>query len=245
MPRINPSSALSEHFIEPHDAEKIAGIAERSLRDSELVSEPHATQDSDTYDRYAPRQPMDQLPLKYKVTKRNPKPTLVHFAIPLDFEDIFQYGVRNNTVQYYDQCPGVVYRTGTIWYAAKHLSQTVQYKMGVREAYVPTADSGALLELYSNFSMNRKQLVPADEEDVVREVRELLRLDDSVRPRWYFDFNNKWQPGDADEDEERVMALRDAVARGDDSGLSEDWEWSSQNDNDYGGTDDDYEDICH
>ncbi|KAI0042485.1 hypothetical protein FA95DRAFT_1610171 [Auriscalpium vulgare] len=221
----------------------------QSLPLSGRVIESHeATTTTDTLgdDPYAPRQPMEQLPIKYEVTKRNPKPTLVHFAIPVDFEVLFQYGVRNNTVRYYEQCPGVVMKGATIWSAVKHLSQTVHYKMGVREAYRHTADSSALLELYSNYSLNRKILIPEDEEDVVQMVRELLGLDDSVRPKWHFDFNNNWEPGDPDEDEERMQALQDAVARGelegDDSDLSE--EWNSQNDDDYGGPDDDYEEIC-
>ncbi|KAI0040606.1 hypothetical protein FA95DRAFT_1683712 [Auriscalpium vulgare] len=200
-------------------------------------------------DPYAPRQPMEQLPVKYRVSKRNPKPTLVHFAIPVDFEDLYEYAVRNNIVQRYDQCPGVIMEDYTMWYAVKHLSQTVHYKMGLREAYEHTADSSALLELYSNYSMNRKLLIPEDEDDVVRMVRELLGLDDSVRPKWYFDFNNDWEPGDPDEDEKRMQALQDAVARGelegDDSDLSEDDNWSKENDDDYGGTNDDYEEICH
>ena len=84
----------------------------------------------------------------------------------------------------------------------KHLSQDVEYEIHLRWPFEPTADCGLLLTLYNNYTMKDKMLIDEDQEDVVQMVQEALGLDKSMRPKWYFDWEDTWVPEDEDEDTE-------------------------------------------
>lgn len=49
-----------------------------------------------------------------------------------------------------------------------YLSRKVEYKLEFCRPFRKTADCRAVLELYSNYTMDEKKLVEEDEEDVIR-----------------------------------------------------------------------------
>lgn len=125
---------------------------------------------------------MDQLPDEMRVTDLK-RPPLVHFGIPLkDVSIIGEHAKRNG------RHPLRIMRE--VYY----LSRKVEYKLEFCRPFRKTADCRAVLELYSNYTMDEKKLVEEDEEDVISMVKDALQLDLSVRPRWYFDWTDPWQP---------------------------------------------------
>ena len=42
----------------------------------------------------------------------------------------------------------------------------------------------------TNYTMEEKMLIDEDQEDVIQLVQEELGLDESVRPKWYFDVDD-------------------------------------------------------
>ena len=136
---------------------------------------------------YAPRCPMEQLRDEFRVTKSNPSPPTVHYGIPLEASDLREYAERRN------RDPERFAREVPI------LSEKVNYPLGLCVPFGPTTDSQFILELYSNYTMGKKQLIEEDEEDVISMVKEELKLDPSVRPKWYFDQLDPWVPSVRDQ----------------------------------------------
>ncbi|KAF8554109.1 hypothetical protein OG21DRAFT_1484899 [Imleria badia] len=85
--------------------------------------------------------------------------------------------------------------------ATERLSQEVEYELEFGWPFGPTADCGVILSLYDNYTVEEKVLIDEDQEDVIQMVQEELGLDKSVRPKWYFDALDPWEPDDEDEDQ--------------------------------------------
>ena len=130
---------------------------------------------------------MEQLRDEFRVTKSNPTPPTVRYGIPLDANDLSDYAERNSRE------PARFMREVPI------LSEKVEYPLGLYVPFGPTADCRFVLELYSNYTMGKKQLIEQDEEDVISMVKEELKLDPSVRPKWYFDQLDPWVPSVRDQ----------------------------------------------
>ncbi|KAF8554132.1 hypothetical protein OG21DRAFT_1509276 [Imleria badia] len=145
---------------------------------------------------------MAQLPDQYRVTADNPDPPLVHFAIPLDVDVLYEYADKHNLTEYLPRVRNVV-SPESAFKATKLLSQVVEYELDFCWPFGPTADCGIILSLYDNFTMEEKMLIDEDQEDVIQMVQEELGLDKSMRPKWYFDALDPWEPDDDDEDEDQ------------------------------------------
>jgi hypothetical protein len=130
---------------------------------------------------------MEQLRNEFRVTKSNPNPPTVHYGIPLEAGDLPEYAERNGRE------PARFMREVPI------LSEKIYYPLGFCVPFGPTADCRYVLELYSNYTMAKKQLIEEDEEDVISMVKEELKLDPSVRPKWYFDQLDPWTPSVRDQ----------------------------------------------
>ncbi|KAI0061902.1 hypothetical protein BV25DRAFT_713558 [Artomyces pyxidatus] len=152
---------------------------------------------------YACRLPMDQLPLEHQVSPENMKPTLVHFAIPIDIRILFRYADEHGLNRYYKNSisPNTV-ATSTVYNVVKRISKMVKYKLTLHEPFWPTNECNALLELYNNYTEEEKALVLEDEEDVINRVRKILGLGEDVRARWFFNVDDPWRPGAQDADDE-------------------------------------------
>ncbi|KAN0084010.1 hypothetical protein V8E55_007514 [Tylopilus felleus] len=144
---------------------------------------------------WAPRCPMAQLPDQYRVTKANPNPPLVHFAIPIDAVVLYNYAAKHKIVHPEE-------RILDLGKAMEHLSEYAEYEIYVYWPFKATADCGLILVLYDNYTMKDKRLIDEDQEDVIQMVQEALGLDKSMRPKWYFDWEDPWVPDDEDEDED-------------------------------------------
>ena len=140
---------------------------------------------------------MNQLPGRYRVTAANRNPPLVHFAIPVDYPVLYKYAEKNNFLEYFSYKLQIVSPV-TALEATERLSEEVQYELQFCWPFEPTADCTAVFELYTNYTMEEKRLIDEDQEDVIRMVQEALELDKLVRPKWYFDMHDPWQPGDSD-----------------------------------------------
>ncbi|KAF8551488.1 hypothetical protein OG21DRAFT_1512638 [Imleria badia] len=149
---------------------------------------------------FAPRRPMAQLPDQYRVTAANPEPSLIHFAIPIHDVVLYQYAEKHNLNKYYPCDPDVISPT-TLLFATDRLSEEVQYELELSFPFDITADCDVVLSLYSNYTMEEKMLIDEDQEDVIQLVQEELGLDKSVRPKWYFDADDPWDP----EEEDRIF----------------------------------------
>jgi hypothetical protein len=131
---------------------------------------------------------MEQLGNEFRVTKSNPNPSLVHYGIPLEVSDLPEYAERNS------RDPDRFMRE------VSFLSEKVRYPLGLCVPFGPTTDCRYVLELYSNYTIRGKQLkVERDEEDVISMLKEELKLDLSVRPKWYFDHLDPWMPSVRDQ----------------------------------------------
>ncbi|TFY66100.1 hypothetical protein EVG20_g4983 [Dentipellis fragilis] len=78
-------------------------------------------------------------------------------------------------------------------------------KLRALSPYLPTADASFLLEFYNNYDLDEKQLLKEDAEDVISLLQEELGLGLDVRPKWYFDLFNEFNPnegGDYESDDE-------------------------------------------
>ena len=144
---------------------------------------------------------MTQLPDQYRVTEANRNPPLVHFAIPIDVIVLYEYAEKHNFTEYLPHVPNVI-SPATAFKAAEELSQYVEYEIDFSLPFAATADCGSILVLYNNFTMAEKMLIDEDQEDVIQMVQEALGLDKSLRPKWYFDVHDSWEPDDSDEDSE-------------------------------------------
>ncbi len=137
---------------------------------------------------YAPRCPMEQLADEFRVTKSNPNPPLLHYGIPLESSDLPEYAERHGRE------PARFMREVSI------LSEKVRYPLGLCVPFGPTTDCRFVLELYSNYTMRGNQLkVERDEQEVISMLKEELKLDPSVRPKWYFDHLDPWRPSVRDQ----------------------------------------------
>ncbi|KAF8546049.1 hypothetical protein OG21DRAFT_1518378 [Imleria badia] len=143
---------------------------------------------------------MAQLLDEYRVTADNPDPSLVHFAIPLDIDILYEYADKHNLTEYLPRFPNVI-SPESAFKATELLSQVVECELDFRWPFGATADCGIILGLYTNYTMEEKMLVDEDQEDVIQMVQEELGLDKSVRPKWYFDALDPWEPDDSDEDQ--------------------------------------------
>ena len=141
---------------------------------------------------------MTQLPDKYRVTKKNPDPPLVHFAIPIDVDVLYQYANEYGLTEYLPHLPNMI-SAKTPFVVTEHLSRYVDYELDLRFPFPYTAESGLILALYNNFNMKSKKLIEEDQEDVIEMVQEALGLHESLRPKWYFDVFDTWDP-DSDSD---------------------------------------------
>ncbi|KAF8433898.1 hypothetical protein L210DRAFT_3649397 [Boletus edulis BED1] len=129
--------------------------------------------------RYAPRCPITQLPGRYRVTEANKDPPLLHFAIPVDIFDLYRYAGRHNLIEYSEKFPNLISPVSAL-VATQRLSEEVEYEVKFAWPFEATADSHE------------------DQEDVIEMVQEELGLGKSMRPKWYFDFFDKWRPGHPD-----------------------------------------------
>ena len=134
---------------------------------------------------------MVQLPDEYRVTADNPDLPLVHFAIPLDVIVLYEYADKHNLSNHLVLAPIT---------ATELLSQEVRYELDLCWPFGPTADCGVILGLYTNYTMEEKRLIDEDQEDVIQLVQEELGLDKSIRPKWYFDALDPWEPDDSDDE---------------------------------------------
>ena len=55
--------------------------------------------------------PMAQLADKYRVTEANPSPPLVHFAIPIDVDVLYEYADKHDLTEYIPHLPDVIRRS--------------------------------------------------------------------------------------------------------------------------------------
>ena len=76
----------------------------------------------------------------------------------------------------------------------KHLSEEVEYELDFGWPFRIASDSGIILSLYTNYTMDEKMLIDEDQEDVIQMVQASLGFGASVRPKWYFDFHDPWVP---------------------------------------------------
>ncbi|KAG6371026.1 hypothetical protein JVT61DRAFT_10749 [Boletus reticuloceps] len=150
---------------------------------------------------YAPRSPMSQLPERYHVTKENPEPPKLYFAFPHLNKALYKYAEEYDLTRYI-RCDPKVPSPATLFSVAGHLSKHVDYGLNVAFPFLNTADCTSIIVLYDNYTMNNKQLIEEDEEDVIEMVQEALGYDKLVRPKWYFDVHDPWQPGDEEDDED-------------------------------------------
>ena len=142
---------------------------------------------------------MAQLPDEYRVTADNPDPPLVHFAIPLDVVVLYEYADKHNLSRYLPYVPNVI-SPESAFMATELLSQEVQCELDLCWPFAATADCGIILGLYTNYTMEEKRLIDEDQEDVIQMVQEELGLDKSIRPKWYFDALDPWEPDDSDDE---------------------------------------------
>ena len=149
---------------------------------------------------YAPRSPMAQLADKYRVTEANPSPPLVHFAIPIDVDVLYEYADKHDLTEYILHLPNII-SFDTPFVVTEHLSRHVQYELSLRFPFKYTADCGLILALYNNYTMEENMLIDEDQADVIQMVQEALGLHVSLCPKWYFDGYDRWEP-DSDEDED-------------------------------------------
>jgi hypothetical protein len=140
---------------------------------------------------------MNQLPDRYRVTAANPDPPLVHFAIPVDIFDLYEYAYKHDLIEIIPHLPHVPISPASALSATERLSQEAQYELEFGWPFEPTADCGIILSLYDNYTMEEKLLIDEDQEDVIQIVQEELGLDKSVRPKWYFDIHDL---GDSDDE---------------------------------------------
>ena len=126
---------------------------------------------------------MEQLRDEFRVTKSSPNPPIVHYGIPLEASDLREYAERNSRDPERFMCETPI------------LSEKVRYPLGLRVPFGPTTDCRFVLELYSNYTMRGKQkLIERDEEDVISMLKGELKLNPSVRPKWYFDHFDHLDP---------------------------------------------------
>ena len=108
---------------------------------------------------------------------------------------LYTYAEKHDLTEYFPQFPDIV-SSITLFVVTEHLSEEVQYELEPGWPFKTTADCGIILLLYSNYTMKDKMLIDEDQEDVIPMVQEALRLNASVRPRWYFDVHDSWVPDD-------------------------------------------------
>ncbi|KAF8142128.1 hypothetical protein EV363DRAFT_1150888, partial [Boletus edulis] len=121
----------------------------------------------------APRRPMTQLPKRYRVTKKNPYPPLLHFAFPNIIDDALYKYAENVLRIHYNYCDPIPPSPTTLFAAAEHLSAYIEYELDVAFPFRITSDCSSILVLYK-----------------------------SVRPKWYFDLDDPWEPGEDEDDED-------------------------------------------
>ncbi|TFY59373.1 hypothetical protein EVG20_g7816 [Dentipellis fragilis] len=157
---------------------------------------------------YAPRKPMVLLKHKYIPSKERPDPPLVHFAFPIhDLKLAYDYAVKHDLVEYYPNTifnPPPVAKEMMWWNVVQRLSKQVEYELDTPMPYPPTTDASFILAFYNNYNMGEKQLHDEDEEDVIALLQEELGVGPEVRPKWYFDVSDRFDPrkGSDYEDEE-------------------------------------------
>ncbi|KAA1470897.1 hypothetical protein DENSPDRAFT_836824 [Dentipellis sp. KUC8613] len=135
---------------------------------------------------------------KYLPSKFRPDPPLVHFAFPIhDLKLIYDYAVKHDLVEYY---PNTIFKpppvaTEYTWSkVVQRLSKQVEYELDTPMPYSPTADASMILSFYNNYDMGEKQLLDEDEEDVIALLQEELGVGPDVRPKWYFDESDPFDP---------------------------------------------------
>jgi hypothetical protein len=131
---------------------------------------------------------MDELPPEYKVTENNPKPPLLTYGIPVEMSKVVEYGRQHESERANFRKPIL----GML--AIPVLSKHVQYPLRLGFPTMLTTDYGAVMVLYTNYDVDKAQLIEEDEEDVIAMVKEALKVGDDVRPRWYFDERDPFVP---------------------------------------------------
>ncbi|KAA1470896.1 hypothetical protein DENSPDRAFT_79412 [Dentipellis sp. KUC8613] len=114
---------------------------------------------------YAPRSPMVLLKRKYLPSKFRPDPPLVHFAFPIhDLKWIYDYAIKHDLVEYY---PNTIFKPP------------------------PVATEFTWWKVVQRLS---QQLLDEDEDDVIALLQEELGVGPDVRPKWYFDESDPFDP---------------------------------------------------
>jgi hypothetical protein len=138
--------------------------------------------------RYSKFYPMDELPPEYKVTESKPKPPLLTYGIPVDIDKVTAYGCKNESER--PDAGKPVRRMFEMIVLSKH----VQYPLRLGFPAMLATEYTAVVVLYTNYNMDKRQLVEEDEEDVISMVKEALELDEDVRPRWDFECGDPFVP---------------------------------------------------
>ena len=142
---------------------------------------------------YTQRRSMGQLADEFRVTPINPEPPLVHFAFPVEIDALYAYAGGHNLMEYPPQFPHIT-SPASLLVATEHLSEEVECELDFGWPFKITADCSIILALYTNYTIDEKMLIDQDQEDAIRMVQEALRMDASVRPKWYFDVHDPWVP---------------------------------------------------
>lgn len=119
----------------------------------------------------------DVLPDEYKVSKTNPNPPILQYALPTPKSKLRTY------LRWCKQS-GTLEPGETI---TDVLSDLCWYRIRLGRPFFATKDAAYILEIYNNYDTKESHRpTPEQEEEILRVLRSELELPEDVKPRWFF-----------------------------------------------------------
>ncbi|THH30159.1 hypothetical protein EUX98_g4048 [Antrodiella citrinella] len=176
---------------EDEEEMEIDGVNLIPLTDEERVKE--------WYERHKHRaQDFVKLPAKYRPSRKNPKPPVLHFGVPVTGFDLLRYAVWQGKHIYLgdlDTYPKII-NPHAYPDTVDILKETCAYDdFQLAEPYFVAPQQEMLVSLYTNYNFKTARLIPEDEQNLIDTLKEELDLDSSIQPKWYFPSSDPWRPG--------------------------------------------------
>ncbi|KAI0057674.1 hypothetical protein BV25DRAFT_1361455 [Artomyces pyxidatus] len=136
------------------------------------------------------RKPQVTLPSKYQMTRDNPDPPILAYGIFRTRDQLFDYAKKHDLRAPHAPDAPMDPKYCIPPCLERLRVQTDEPYLSIIPIWSPTEDDWHVVTLYTNHTMHLLRCIDADEQDILRILREELGTDGP--PMWYWDECNEW-----------------------------------------------------
>ena len=122
----------------------------------------------------------------------------MHYGFPVTIDELVRYAIEEGVVRREVDGKNIHY-LATILAANVRLSERSSYTVNMVTPKVFEDDRAVVMTIYTNYTMESKELSDEEEEDLLDFIACELDLDLDMKPKWFYDINDPWRPGDPED----------------------------------------------